>query len=453
MSAAPDTAPLDERPHAGDRLTLLWQRLCLDGLALDAGQLADAQALAFLHFTRDGPDADSERLRRMIEGVFAKSRAEQRAYEAAWFEIWGAPPEPEVEAPSPVEDLSPTPQTTRPWRFLLGGVLTALSAAALIALIFFFRPHPPSGGGSPPLSPPPGSGNLPQAVTSANPQSSFVGLELSLIAAALVAVVVLILLRARAARPAWRRMPYQSVEDRLETHGARPGRVRFFEARGARTLSRQLRNARSTEAVELDVVATVDATARHAGAFVPVYLPIRSAVGAHVLIERLSRHDHVSALFANAVDRLRAGGARIEKHFFFGNVDTLLGEDAQLARLRDVAQPDGAALIVVGTPAALLDDDSGRVPRPRRRALARWGRRFLLDTRRIRHWDRAEERVMRAGFAVGPPTLNGLLDLANALGAPRQIVSLFGVRQRPGAARPPLSKSPPPPPAETRPVA
>ena len=169
----------------------------------------------------------------------------------------------------------------------------------------------------------------------------------------------------------------------------------------------------------LDADATVARTARHAGLFQPVRRDRRSVPEVVVLVEQCHAGDQMAGLAGQLVDRLQEAGLSLHRYDYRDSPRQLIGRDGRWQSLREVAgRHEGARLLLVGEPAALIDVLSGE-PLPWVGELALWPGRGLLATRRPpERWRLA---LAASGFVVAELDSAGIqtvaLRLSDRLGA------------------------------------
>ena len=168
---------------------------------------------------------------------------------------------------------------------------------------------------------------------------------------------------------------------------------------------------------EIDLRATIEATARAVGLITPVWRSKRQASEYLVLIERQSQYDHLAALADILTDRLSEKGVRIHRYYFFGDPRVVRDDSPQKQEV--LLEEIGAhfrflPILVFATPAEFMDPLSGE-PLPRvMDAFDAWDRRILLNFRPVVVWSDCEERLVRAGFSLVSASTLGIVALASS---------------------------------------
>jgi dipeptide/tripeptide permease len=202
----------------------------------------------------------------------------------------------------------------------------------------------------------------------------------------------------------WRADENLSLE-RLSVKGA--GRGLFS---GLHALRRQT----SVASDDVDVNSTVDATARNAGWFTPVYSRKRTTPEYLLLVDSMGYGDQQAELGSTLYDRLREECVSASRYFFSSDPRLCRGDDptAPHITLEDLTSlyPEHD-LIMVGDGEGLLDPLTGR-PATWLSPAARWQTRVLLTPMPRRLWGRREKTLAYEGFLVIPANSSGLVTLA-----------------------------------------
>jgi formylglycine-generating enzyme required for sulfatase activity len=192
----------------------------------------------------------------------------------------------------------------------------------------------------------------------------------------------------------------------------------FGGAEAERAL-RDLRAARFQPTRRLDVVATVEATARSGDYFQPVYRNLRSAPEHLLLVRSLHRNDQQAALAEELVERFRKLGLQVQTYRFRDDPHRLVrwsdkgGEYYELAQL--VARHSAARLLVISETDILFHPYSGEA-RPWLQEFTPWQDRVWLHPR-----DAGPEHaalLARSNFLVFPLARDSLPELVARLTAP-----------------------------------
>ncbi len=163
----------------------------------------------------------------------------------------------------------------------------------------------------------------------------------------------------------------------------------------------------------LDVDATVDRTARHAGLLQPVRRARRRVPELVVLVEQHHAGDQMAGLAGQVVDRLQAAGLDLYPYYYRDSPRRLIGRNGRWRPLAAVAgRHTGARLLLIGEPAALIDPFSDAAL-PWLDAFAPWPERGLLVTRRPP--ERWQSALTEAGFVVAQLDSAGVRALALSL--------------------------------------
>jgi hypothetical protein len=144
---------------------------------------------------------------------------------------------------------------------------------------------------------------------------------------------------------------------------------------------RRLHQGSAHPSRRLALRATVEATARRAGLFLPVYRQRWQTAALVVLHESRPREDQLAGLARLLVNQLRAMGVRIHAYTWPREPTRVLDREGRVHTLAELARRHaGARLLIIGEPAGLIGADGRPLPRLTA-ALADWPRRGLLDTR------------------------------------------------------------------------
>jgi hypothetical protein len=168
----------------------------------------------------------------------------------------------------------------------------------------------------------------------------------------------------------------------------------------------------------LDVLATVQTSARHAGALRPVFATGRGGATTYVvLIERKSGHDHMARLADMVVDRFVELGVRCERYSFHDDPRGLTSDDAEhrFTTLQELARRlRDEKLVVIGAAEGffhpLRGDLEGWVASLRNvQAAALLSAAPFAPVGDPRRWSHAEMALLERGFTLATATRRGLL--------------------------------------------
>ena len=179
-----------------------------------------------------------------------------------------------------------------------------------------------------------------------------------------------------------------------------------------------LRRPREQEAVDLDAAKTVEATARAAGFFSPVFVPRRQMPEYLVLISRRSAEDHQARWIEALMQRIEQSGVVMARYYFGDDprvcwrADTLL----QHCLLSELAVIHHSATLFLFTESAACFDPISGDPAPWTETLRSWQRRVLFTPEAPSHWTQREWELAAAGMIILPATTAGLQSYAELSG-------------------------------------
>ena len=179
-----------------------------------------------------------------------------------------------------------------------------------------------------------------------------------------------------------------------------------------------LRRPREQEAVDLDAAKTVEATARAAGFFSPVFVPRRQMPEYLVLISRRSAEDHQARWIEALMQRIEQSGVVMARYYFGDDprvcwrADTLL----QHCLLSELAVIHHSATLFLFTESAACFDPISGDPAPWTETLRSWQRRVLFTPEAPYHWTQREWELAAAGMIILPATTAGLQSYAELSG-------------------------------------
>ncbi len=187
-----------------------------------------------------------------------------------------------------------------------------------------------------------------------------------------------------------------------------------------------LRRPREQEAVELAVDQTVEATARAAGWFSPVWVPRRQMPEYLILVGRQSADDHQTRWIDAMLQRIEQNGVVMTRYHF--------GDDPRVCRradnpgmcyqLGELAVIHHAATLFLFTESAACFDPVSGNPAPWTEMLRSWPRRVLFTPEAPYRWTQREWELAAEGMIVCPASAAGLQSYAGLSGEWR-IETLF----------------------------
>ena len=153
----------------------------------------------------------------------------------------------------------------------------------------------------------------------------------------------------------WRRRPWRARhplehEDRLDAFELAFEDIQLFVGPDMRGSARRLRGGPADPLGALDIERTVNATAARAGLFTPVPRVMRSRNRNLVLVEQMSKDDHLAHLFAHAADRIASDGVPLRLFSFGEDPCVVMQADGAVLRVQDLAaEARQERLVVIGT--------------------------------------------------------------------------------------------------------
>jgi formylglycine-generating enzyme required for sulfatase activity len=263
----------------------------------------------------------------------------------------------------------------------------------------------------------------PQPVPPRQPAPAMTLTRLDWLFRAVRVVLIVLPLAVAAGLVGWRLRRHQvvlsrqraSADDPLTNIRLRPTRRSPFAGSVVLSAARSLRESQGEASHRLDLDATVERTARHAGAFMPV--PLRDTLRPEylMLIDRPRAGDRVPALAQDLLDRLRREHVKVHAYEFDGEPDACRSLDRR-ERARPVAldgllaRHGAIRLIVVGAPQSLAHPLTGAPP-AWLAGFARWPLKVWLTASPV-PWGYDERVLAEGGFAVMPLSGQGLDALA-----------------------------------------
>ena len=182
-----------------------------------------------------------------------------------------------------------------------------------------------------------------------------------------------------------------------------------------RQAARQLRRPEPGVQRQLDIDASVRASAAQAGLFAAVHRQRRSTPEYLVLVDRLRPGDAQAHWAIEAARDLAAEGVSLALYEFDHDPRLVAPLRTQRVARHDAAQAalplaslasplGGRGLIVLGDGAGLIDTRSGHLQPWLQAALAPWPRRVLVTPRPMAAWGAAEQVLAGAGLADHQPS-------------------------------------------------
>jgi branched-chain amino acid transport system permease protein len=457
-------APSQDRPEPpapdfGDRLEALFSRLAAEHIEIGIRERILAGRLtAELVAARQADAIPNERwqflLRSHLTPVLAKSPEQIDAVRHAFADAFRAEqrlaPKPERESrPIPLKEVLPggPGRTTIEWNWatVVTSLVALLALAMVAAAVMFWPPPPPSH--PPEWDSTPASQTRPGPTTSDPPLDRLTRAEVPALAtpgeslSMPVWLSVSIILLPWLAFTCWllRRPRRFKAYLRRRTPG-RPPLLHNLVVQASENIAREhvslaraaLRLGRSREGIsrEIDVEATVAATARAAGFPHVVLTALRRTPEYLVLIGTQGAEDHSAKRMDRLAADLAAQNLSVTRYFIAHDANLCFQDpDSSYFRLDDLAAlyPDHC-LIFLGAGDQLLNPGT-LATWPWADAITAWPRRAILTPRPIEEWGRSE--IVLARLFDGPPlpaTSEGLLRLAEAFERREpQSVDLFKV--------------------------
>lgn len=177
-----------------------------------------------------------------------------------------------------------------------------------------------------------------------------------------------------------------------------------------RMLATILRRPEPLASTDVDVAATVRATARAGGRVIPVLKPRRRTPEYVALLERRHAGDVQCRLFDSWLDRLSAQDVHLQRFYFDRDPRVVLpGRRGQAPRSLDelLSQTLDHRLLVFSDGHTLLDPMRGE-PKASALALSGWTRRVLVTPEPEACWGSVETALAEIGLTPVPATAVGL---------------------------------------------
>jgi hypothetical protein len=191
---------------------------------------------------------------------------------------------------------------------------------------------------------------------------------------------------------------------------------RLFRQSELRRAAQQLRKHREVGVRDLAVHASVEATARKAGWFTPVYSPRKAIPEYLVLIDRIGFTDQKARLEDELIDRLVENDIHVSRYYFEGDPRLCrAGAGASYLRLQDLeAKHPNDYLMIFSDGAGLINPLTGRVQRWVEMFLP-WTGRALMTPEPSENWSYRERALTDQGFAVLPASSEGITALVRTI--------------------------------------
>lgn len=379
---------MDSPSFGPDDLIDLIERLRLAGFKVGASRHINAQNLLLLLASRGHLDDAPERLATWLAPVLCSSPEEQTAFYEL-FKKWSDDRRAKLPRRTPRGSLL---RDTSLW----AAVLIVFAIGVVIVAIILLNTRP--GGVQP--NPAPTPNIVPQ--TTGGLLWFFGGVV------ALFALVMgwLFLKSPRDARLVRSRAEKNLSLERLSVKGT--GERLFGGGLHA------LRGKKSIASNDLDVNPTVNATARNAGWFTPIYSFKSTTPEYLLLIDSVDYGDH-QAEFGEALYKRLQEECAITSRYFFRSDPRLCRSDDPTAphlTLEELTSlhPEHE-LIIIGDGEGLLDPLTGRPARWLSSA-PRWQTHVLLTPMPRQFWGYRERALVQEGFVVIPANSSGLDTLA-----------------------------------------
>jgi hypothetical protein len=413
-------AATDKRTAAlpgADALFSFLDGLRRDGYRIDARNIAAAQCLLADANAEGADSAAARRIKFRLAPIIAKSASEQQDFYRR-FDAWHREPATlRPRAPGNKSTTGPAIEAVKRdlRRWVIAGAVVVFLALAGSVTWYFWPPQETVVVEPPPPPTPPERGrayDLPQerfTATRKRVSSLYDAARIAVAAAPLLALAAWLALR-------WRRRLL------LLSRGFAQGGAELagmplplttsevlFAGPELRASAHDLRKHRYLPTRELNAYRTVDATARQAGLFTPIYRERRQLPEYVFLIEENGANDHLARLFDVAIDRLRHEQVVIQRYYFHTDPRQLQADDrdrsiVSLAEL--AARTDDHRLFVIASADGFFHPLSGEVENWVQR-LQPWQSRMMLSTRSLEQWTLAELRLLEEGFSLATAEASG----------------------------------------------
>ncbi len=185
-----------------------------------------------------------------------------------------------------------------------------------------------------------------------------------------------------------------------------------------RRLASALRRPREQPVVELDPAASVEATLRAGGLFVPVYAPRRATPEYLVLVDRHGIDDHWADWVDQWIERLSDSGVAIERYTFRDDPRMCFGDDdkRRAHRLTELVAHHHRATLMMFCESGVFFDGLRDALEPWVGALHPLPRRVVFTPEMPFRWGNREWQLAADGFVVLPAGVEGLRTYAEIAG-------------------------------------
>jgi WD40 repeat protein len=431
-------------PGARD-VEAFWECLRTNGVMVDLEHLADAQML-LLHVSLNPGPSPRLRLRNMLRAALVTNEAEIEIFGAAFstylqphFEnpterlasLAGSDHVSEGEQGDNTEESASEPISgqlnglpdfrSRYHGIIFRAGLSLAVACGFLLLVALFR--------SPGSRVEPAT-EMPTSTAAVSLPAFWNKDTLRVIAIVLGAVAIvtpmIFLLAKEYRRQAWIDRNIDATRLRSVVGARRVGEhKKLFDGPEIRRAAQSLR-ALSTEPIhainqdDLDIVATVQESAKNGGLFQPVLKKAKNCGALAILIEQTNLHDHLSQLFLDAAESLTRNNVEVEPFLYARNpliVNTVAGPSLEL---HDIAARDTQRLLLfIGSGDGFFRPTGSSIWPELQDVFATCYRKCLLSTKPVGDWGSREQRLLDDGFSLGtasPTALMRLAQIANDIG-------------------------------------
>jgi hypothetical protein len=399
-----------------EAVTALLTELAEEGWSIGTAQIIATHNLLLALHANPRPELTTVQLAEWIGPVVCKSQKQQAEFPARLSMA--------LQKLTPETDDPPPPPLRRRMHL---AILLALLGTALWAYVRMNRPVETGQPATTPIVVPSEGGkvNIPTTNPADRPAPAVVpAVEIgnkfyqyavggwqkaNPFAAALIIMLLLAWLAVRARRDHRLRKVLasdESVRDYYPSVGPMP-LVDLEFRRAAQVMRRRFHEP----GTEVDVLATIEATARRAGAFSPVFAPRSRTPEYLVLIDQATTRDIQATLFENVARRLLTHGVAADLFFFDGDprVCWQPGHNSERFRFETIAASYARHNLMIFTAGERFSDRLTGRP-------ARWVQNFfswfrdpvLFTPRPVMQWDAMEWMLARCGALVLPASGAGI---------------------------------------------
>lgn len=374
-----------------DSLTSFFEQLRAAQYRLNPKQLAAAYRILL---SAHAENWTIDRLQFVLMILLAKTRQEQREF-PEHFDLWLGRPTVGVRVSS---------------RYSVTSIAGMIALAVLVAILmcWLFRGVPSKDVAKdavPPLAP----GSL-DAIS-----NEWVAIIHLLAFVPLVAFLVWMAVRRRGGRAP--ESEARSIEGAIEFDQieAIPNLSQVLGGPALNAIARELRRHRPTSALELDISATVEATAHQAGHFCAVWRNRVRRPEYVVLIEENSRRDHIARIMDAIIDRLKKLEVGIQRFYFSGDPRVVVRDDRNRTSVSLAAvgeQTRHARLLILATGRGLVNPLTDQLWPKIKIAMQPWTDKIFLSTEPMKTWGEREHQLLRDGFSIGTASFGGFVAVA-----------------------------------------